>query len=766
MAAACQACFAQPLPVSHTNCHCSAATLPVPLGTPDANCVPRSSRLLGSTIAAWTVACVSRWRCRHRHCCSVGRDAEPLVLPEPELSTPRGAAVVWFRTGDLRVGDHPGLAQAAVAPGGTVCCYFFETCELARLSPRRLAALHAAVEALRSELKRRFGAALQVSVADDAAAEVYRLCQAVEAGEVFVQEDPGDLNVASLSRLKEFCSETDVHVSTWRAPLRLQAGSLGSTCRANDSYSATVVELPRGTPLACPNKLKVEESRGIFSESASFPDLASLQSAASSSGVGALRQSVPYVPGLGAPVSGEEEAQRLLSIFTKGGSEALAHEAWGPPQGEQTDMPASKEEWAFRRVACADGYKGLISGEVFSRVLSEQMLWLGCISLRTVALALERMKDHLEDRDTALKALEANEWHRLLALADLTAEHQRESSESSFQYRYYRWRGYLLRYLAPASATSFSCSECTDRMQMLPPVLAVHGFAASCSQFAPLAQVLGSPSDTSSPVRLYALDMLGFGHAEKPPLSITQYVWEQCVKDFLLSVVGEPAVIMGNSIGGYMAQSVSAYLGPRICRGVVLMNSAGPLFPAEDYTAALQRDGGTVLQRMRQGYGGDAGLPDYSPPPQWLVDFGAWALFSGLQPNIAQILKSLYPSNEEPVQRLAEEILRDSKDPFAANVIASFTRLGPSRSTNELLEEYATADGEGQLLVCQGMADRLGGGPDNQPKRMELFTSAVPRLPARAVQLQGCGHCPHHEAPLQVAQAVRSWLQEEVCAAS
>lgn len=207
-----------------------------------------------------------------------------------------------------------------------------------------------------------------------------------------------------------------------------------------------------------------------------------------------------------------------------------------------------------------------------------------------------------------------------------------------------------------------------------------------------------------------------------------------------------------------MAQSAAAFLGPDVCRGVVLLNSAGPLFTMKEYQTLLQSSGGTVLERMQKGYGEEAGLPQYSPPPQWLVDFGAWALMSGLQPNIEGILKSLYPSNPEPIKPLAAEILRDSKDPFASNVIGCFSRLGPNRPTNELLQEYAEEGGH--LLVCQGMADQLGGGPDNQPRRVQGFVTAVPGLSAKAVEIEACGHCPHHEAPKAVADAVHAWASE------
>eukprot|EP00438_Fugacium_kawagutii_P019396 Skav219442 [mRNA] locus=scaffold1461:170397:170594:+ [translate_table: standard] len=60
------------------------------------------------------------------------------------------------------------------------------------------------------------------------------------------------------------------------------------------------------------------------------------------------------------------------------------------------------------------------------------------------------------------------------------------------------------------------------------------------------------------------------------------------------------------------------------------------------------------------------------------------------------------------------------------------------------------------------MADLLGGGPGNQPKRLQAFVSAVPELRSRGVPIEGCGHCPHDEAPQKVADAVLAWVFEEV----
>lgn len=682
-------------------------------------------------------------------------EGQQVVLPEPVLSKPSSRAVVWFRSGDLRSRDHDGLNVAATAQDGFLCCYIFESQELARLSSRRIALLQTAVDDLKRQLERH-GMSLHLLFSEDAAKSIHHFCREMNVTDIYVHEDPMDLRVKTLQRLGSMCRSGGARLHTWRAPLRVAVGSL-CQCETHDDYISVVQTLETTAPTASLSHLRTLASSEMPQipsawkrELPTLDELQELLLGSSSRDQWLFRQKQTYVRGLGADTATEEEAFRLLELYVKEGAEAVAQDLWGFP-GDV--LPHSKEEWAFRRIALGpDGYKGLRPGEVFSRAFAEELLWLGTISMRRVAQELKRSQS--EDCQAALEALEAHEWHRLLALQDLQKVEPDDGEPGVSRLGYFRWRGYLCRYIAPVEE---------DENDLRPPVLAVHGFAASCMQFTGLATALQVGRE--NPVPVYALDLIGFGHAEKPPLSITQYVWEQCVKDFLLGVVGRPAVLMGNSIGGYMAQSAAAFLGPGLCRGIVLLNSAGPLLSMEDYQKLLQSSGGTVLERMRKGYGEEAQLPQYAPPPQWLVDFGAWLLLSGLQPNIEGILKRLYPSNPTPVADLALEIFRDSKDPFASNVIGCFSRLGPNRPTNELLQEYAKSDsrdGRAHLLICQGMADLLGGGPENQPKRLQGFISAVPELQASGVPIEGCGHCPHDEAPSKVADAVLKWLDEEV----
>lgn len=127
---------------------------------------------------------------------ALARVARPALLAERPLRLAQKRAVVWFRAGDLRATDHAGLAAAAQAEG-MACCYVFELNELARLSPRRLALLQAAVEALKRELSKR-GVQLQVAVAEDGAAAVSGMCRELGATEVYMHEDPVDLRVQGL----------------------------------------------------------------------------------------------------------------------------------------------------------------------------------------------------------------------------------------------------------------------------------------------------------------------------------------------------------------------------------------------------------------------------------------------------------------------------------------------------------------------------------------------------------------------------------------
>lgn len=117
------------------------------------------------------------------------------------------------------------------------------------------------------------------------------------------------------------------------------------------------------------------------------------------------------------------------------------------------------------------------------------------------------------------------------------------------------WRGWPITYQAQGT-------------QGLAVVL-IHGFGASLGHWrktiAPLAQTH----------RVYALDLIGFGGSAKPSpgteIDYTFETWGQQIADFCREVVGEPAVLVGNSIG-CIAVMQAAVDQPEWVRRVALLN--------------------------------------------------------------------------------------------------------------------------------------------------------------------------------------------------
>jgi len=119
----------------------------------------------------------------------------------------------------------------------------------------------------------------------------------------------------------------------------------------------------------------------------------------------------------------------------------------------------------------------------------------------------------------------------------------------------------------------------------VPTLLLVHGFGASSDQWSKCFEALSGlarkdPATFGKGFRIFALDLLGFGHSEKPSVTYTQYLWQDQVRDFALEVVQSPFFIAGNSIGGFTAASVAADIGP-MCQGLILVNTAGKVVSPE-----------------------------------------------------------------------------------------------------------------------------------------------------------------------------------------
>ena len=113
---------------------------------------------------------------------------------------------------------------------------------------------------------------------------------------------------------------------------------------------------------------------------------------------------------------------------------------------------------------------------------------------------------------------------------------------SGFQLRTVGTRVATLRYL-----------EHTAPVNSVGPVVFLHGIASSASSF---GNVLGRLRGRAR--RVGALDAPGHGFSDEPRERLTPEVYFESVREALDAVIGESALIVGNSLGGAMALRYAA----------------------------------------------------------------------------------------------------------------------------------------------------------------------------------------------------------------
>lgn len=369
--------------------------------------------------------------------------------------------------------------------------------------------------------------------------------------------------------------------------------------------------------------------------------------------------------------------------------------------------PTWRKDWKIVYEAVAEAESIGPKGASF-RMLLGNSLTLGTLSRRRIyneAFEYEKARNggwsppfgfSTFTAAAAIQEVKSAEWYQMLAAA----------SELDSQVRIWRWRGFLIQYIAKGENGS--------------PIVLVHGFGAFGEHYRDNIENLAEDGN-----RVWALTLLGFGKSEKPDVAYTELLWAELIRDFIVEVVGEPAVVVGNSIGGYMVSMVAG-LWPEIVKSLILLNTAGGIVPdflSHTYEKPSRRNGIT-----------------------WA---GSHLSLAYLRRAASQLLKRYYPVNPSRADEwLMGEILRASHDPGAAIVLESFYCLKNPFPINWFLDRY-----KGKVLVIQGTKDPLS----NSTQRKKLFelycTNAV-------VQFVDAGHCPHDEIPGEVNKLILDWLKE------
>ena len=294
--------------------------------------------------------------------------------------------------------------------------------------------------------------------------------------------------------------------------------------------------------------------------------------------------------------------------------------------------------------------------------------------------------------------------------------------------KYWQWRGHKVYYV-----------KAGEKHSQRPPLLLVHGFGASTDHWRK------NIAELQSNFEVYAIDLLGFGRSEKPKIQYGGNLWRDQLNDFIAEMIGEKAVLAGNSLGGYASLCVAAQC-PDSAAGLVLLNSAGP-FSQDQPTAepeALQPEIEPPLNEKLQKLFGDFVKSIFKLP---LAQF---ILFQYIRQPwvIRQTLEKVYLDKSAITDQLIEEIRRPSDDKGAFDVFCSVFSTPQGEKVDVLLQQLTCP-----LLLLWGEADPWM----NAKERSEKFRQYYPQLTEYYLK---AGHCPHDEVPNELNALLKDWVLE------
>ncbi len=278
------------------------------------------------------------------------------------------------------------------------------------------------------------------------------------------------------------------------------------------------------------------------------------------------------------------------------------------------------------------------------------------------------------------------------------------------------WKGYKIGYTVMGTGK---------------PLVLIHGFGASIGHWRKNIPVLAAAG-----YQVFAIDLLGFGSSDKPPLNYTMELWEELVKDFWTAHIQQRAVFVGNSIGGLLSLMIVANH-PEIAAGGVLINCAGGLsHRPHELNPPLRLVMGAFNRLLRSRITGKV-------------------LFNRVRQKsqIRQSLMQVYRDRTAVTDELVDLLYQPSCDEGAQQVFVSILTAPPGPAPAQLLPKVKRP-----LLVIWGEADPWT--PINGAKIYQDLSAQG--QPVQVKPIANAGHCPHDEAPDKVNPLIIDWLAQTV----
>ena len=296
-----------------------------------------------------------------------------------------------------------------------------------------------------------------------------------------------------------------------------------------------------------------------------------------------------------------------------------------------------------------------------------------------------------------------------------------KKAERLVQTKTWQWRGFTIGYQQALSPSPSA-----------PAVVLIHGFGASSIHWRK------NIPDLAATCQVYAIDLIGYGKSDKPapgnPIGYTFETWGQQVLDFCEQVVGQPAFLIGNSIGCVVAMQ-AAVLDPSQVRGLALLDcSLRLLHDRKRQTLPWYRSAPTPLIQK---------VLSYRPLIQ--LFFGQLAKPKAVK----RVLRQAYGRKEAVTDELVSLLLEPAFDKGAVDVFLAFISYSQGPIPEDLFPQLACP-----TLVLWGKEDPW------EPIELARAYGDYPAV-EDFIELEGLGHCPQDEAPEVVDPILINWIMQK-----
>lgn len=287
------------------------------------------------------------------------------------------------------------------------------------------------------------------------------------------------------------------------------------------------------------------------------------------------------------------------------------------------------------------------------------------------------------------------------------------------------WRGWQTRYLYVPCSTS-------DRST---PLILLHGFGASIGHWRHNLAELGQ----AHPV--YALDLLGFGASEKASVSYGLELWVEQVYDFWQTFIGQPVVLIGNSIGSLVCLAIAS-AHPEMVKGIVMLNL--PDSSVLENPQWVQ----TTLNLLNPLTKPTLGIAKWLFTTPLVFNLVFWMIRS---PCFIRLwAKQAYATPTAITDELLEILSEPAYDRGAARTLRKMVK-GKAKSSVNYSAKTVLPTLEIPMLLFWGLKDMMV-----PPKLARLFLKYNANL--KLIEIENAGHCPHDECPELVNREILNWI--------